>query len=115
MVKQEGSGCALMCRKANTIFISNMTNAIDEYQLPTVHRISSFTYAIVKNYMFQLALFQTPTREYIITGGDSGFARVFDRHSRHLIDTLSHRGKSILSFQAQSMYIYTSIPALFMS
>ena len=53
-----------------------MKSGIDEYQLPTLHRIQSYPYTIVENYMMQLGLFQTLNREYIVSGGDSGFARV---------------------------------------
>ncbi|KLO04592.1 WD40 repeat-like protein, partial [Schizopora paradoxa] len=78
-----------------TMFISNLVDGIDEYRLPDLEKIKAFPHAIKSNFPLRVV---TAFREgWLVSGGDSGFARLFDRRTGRLLQLLEHPNTSMTS------------------
>ncbi|KLO04860.1 WD40 repeat-like protein, partial [Schizopora paradoxa] len=76
-----------------TIFISNLIDGVDEYRLPDFEKVKAFPHAIKFNFPLR---FVTVFREgWLVSGGDSGFARLFDRRTGRLLQLLEHPNSTI--------------------
>jgi hypothetical protein len=82
------SGNAVLCADSKYIFVSNLVNGVDQYTFPSLERVQTFSHHIENNYPLQVATLQQAT--FVVIGGDSGFARVFERRNGQLFSQLKH-------------------------
>lgn len=71
------SGNAVLCPDSKYIFVTNLTDGVDQYTFPALERVGKFAHNIVHNYPLQVGTLQQAA--FVVVGGDSGFARVFER------------------------------------
>ncbi|TDL14215.1 WD40 repeat-like protein, partial [Rickenella mellea] len=72
------------------LVVSNLTHGIDIYTFPALVRSQSLTYTIVNNVPVQVTT--ASQGSLIICGGGNGFARVFERRTGQLLESLNHSG-----------------------
>lgn len=88
--------------------VSNLTNGVDVYSFPHMERIQQFTHNITNNVPLQVATAQMGT--LVVSGGDAGFARVYERSSGKLVASLTHAGSMCFTiFQPPSTFL-THVP-----
>ncbi|KLO04610.1 WD40 repeat-like protein, partial [Schizopora paradoxa] len=75
-------------RDGADLFITNLVDGIDQYKLPDFVKVKVFPHAIKSNFPLQVATTHRGT--WVVSGGDSGFARLFDRQSGQLLQLLHH-------------------------
>ncbi|EIW74268.1 WD40 repeat-like protein [Coniophora puteana RWD-64-598 SS2] len=70
------------------LFVSNLTNGVDKYALPTMERVDSFPHPIIRNAILQVAF--APAANLLVVGGDDGFLRVFDHRTGKIMHHVEH-------------------------
>lgn len=68
--------------------VSNLVNGIDQYILPTMERVRTFSHTIHRNVPLHVATAQE--NSWVLSGGDDGFARVFDLRTGELLEKVAH-------------------------
>ena len=82
------SGYALLSSDERSVFVSNLSDGVDQYAVPTFNRVKSFFHPVTKNPPLQVAAaFQN---SWLLVGGEDGVARIFDRETGSLIQALEH-------------------------
>lgn len=71
-----------------SLFISNLINGVDLYAIPNMERHQTFPHAILHNVPLQIAV--THEGQWMVLGGDNGFARVYDRWTGQFLHRLDH-------------------------
>jgi hypothetical protein len=84
------SGFAAPNHDDKLLLVSNLKDGIDEYQFPSMEKVQTFTHPIETNCILQARVL--PSWNLIVTGGDDGFARVFNRISGQLVSEIHHGG-----------------------
>ncbi|KZT01432.1 WD40 repeat-like protein [Laetiporus sulphureus 93-53] len=79
-------GHSALSHDERTLVISNLETGVDEYRFPSLERVRSYTYPILRNHIMQVGMIGTQ----IIVGGDDGFARMYESTTGCLIGTLDH-------------------------
>ncbi|KLO03775.1 hypothetical protein SCHPADRAFT_814296, partial [Schizopora paradoxa] len=77
-----------LCRDGRLLLVSNLRDGVDQYRFPILERVSTFPHPISINVPLQVAL--ADDNQFVVCGGDSGFVRVYGRHSGQLLQTLQH-------------------------
>ena len=76
----------------SNLIVSNLVNGIDQYAIPTMERLQTFSHTILRNVPLQVTVARDG--QWIVLGGDDGFARIYDRWSGQFLRRLEHgRGK----------------------
>jgi hypothetical protein len=89
---KENSGFATPSDEGEHLFVSNLRDGIDEYRFPGMQKVQTFAQPIEnKNRVIQVR--KLPSHNFIVTGGDDGFARVFDRTNGQLVSKIYHGRK----------------------
>ncbi|KZP10215.1 hypothetical protein FIBSPDRAFT_690704, partial [Athelia psychrophila] len=70
------------------LVISNLSNGLDLYTLPTMQLERTFTHTVAVNLILQVAII--PQRRWVIVGGDDGFIRIFNLDSGNFLFSLVH-------------------------
>ncbi|KLO05305.1 WD40 repeat-like protein [Schizopora paradoxa] len=95
-------GCLDLCKFEDTnIFVSNLVDGVDLYRLPDVEKIKTFPHTIKSNFPLQVT--SSRRGSWLVSGGDSGFARLFDRRSGQFVQSLSHGNGSSLIQSVSSL------------
>ncbi|KLO04083.1 hypothetical protein SCHPADRAFT_762338 [Schizopora paradoxa] len=81
-------GSALCTSDGASIFISNLADGVDQYRLPEMEKVKTFPHAIKSNFPLQVTVARGGS--WLISGGDNGYARLFDCHSGRLLESLIH-------------------------
>lgn len=89
------SGYATLNHDGKLLLVSNLKDGIDEYHFPSMEKVQTFSHPIETNCIIQSR--SLPSWNLIVTGGDGGFARVFNRISGQLVAEIHHGGKDVLS------------------
>jgi hypothetical protein len=84
------SGYASLNQDGKLLMVSNLKDGVDEYQFPSLEKVQSFKHPIATNCILQTR--SLPSWNLIVTGGDNGFARVFNRISGQLVAEIRHGG-----------------------
>jgi hypothetical protein len=87
------SGYAALSRDGKHLLVSNLKDGVDEYQFPSMEKVQTFTHPIETNCILQTR--SLPSCDLIITGGDDGFARVFNRITGQLVSEIHHGGRRV--------------------
>jgi WD40 repeat protein len=91
----------------HSLFVTNLVNGIDQYTIPTMECIKTFPYAIIQNYPLQVAIVKET--EWIVSGGDDGFAQIYDLRTGKFLQRLDHGGckssKCLFSIYLLTTYI----------
>ena len=87
------SGYASLNYDGKLLLVSNLKDGIDEFQFPSLEKVQTFTHPIEKNCILQTR--SLPSGNLIVTGGDNGFARVFNRISGQLVSEIHHGGRHV--------------------
>ncbi len=87
LISFRGNAC-LCSDDGHYIFITNLTDGIDQYRFPSLEKVQSFPHAIEINHPLQIST--VILGAWIVCGGDTGFARIFDRRTGQLIQRLEH-------------------------
>ncbi|OBZ65962.1 hypothetical protein A0H81_14165 [Grifola frondosa] len=82
-------GHAILSEDETSLILSNLLDGLDHYSFPSLERVQTFPYPISQNYPMQVVTTGSRSR-WIVSGGDDGFARVYDRCNGHLIASLTH-------------------------
>ena len=85
------SGYAALNHNGKHLLVSNLKDGIDEYQFPSLEKVQTFSYPVQRNCILHTRTL--PAWNLIVVGGDSGFARVFNRISGQLVSEIHHGGK----------------------
>jgi hypothetical protein len=85
------SGYASLNHDGKLLLVSNLKDGIDEFQFPSLEKVQTFTHPIERNCILQTR--SLPSGNLIVTGGDNGFARVFNRISGQLVSEIHHGGR----------------------
>jgi WD40 repeat protein len=72
----------------HSLVISNLINGLDLYTIPTMERIKTFAYTIVRNFPMQVAII--PQTNWIVCGGDDGFVRIYHLRTGQILHQLDH-------------------------
>ncbi|OBZ70602.1 hypothetical protein A0H81_09014, partial [Grifola frondosa] len=86
-------GHAILSEDETSLIVSNLLDGLDHYSFPSLERVQTFPYPISQNYPMQVVTTGSRSR-WIVSGGDDGFARVYDRRNGHLIASLTHGPRS---------------------
>jgi len=89
------SGYAHPSHDSKLLLISNLKDGVDEYQFPTMEKTQTFSHPIETNCILHTRIL--PSRNLIVTGGDNGFARVFNRINGQLVSEIHHGGSVLVS------------------
>ncbi|KLO05670.1 WD40 repeat-like protein, partial [Schizopora paradoxa] len=82
-------GHAYLCSADGTfLYVSNLLDGVDQYRFPNMEKVQSFTHPISVNLPLQVAC--AARGQWIVCGGDSGFARVFNRRTGQVLQILDH-------------------------
>ena len=82
------SGYALLSSDERSVFVSNLSDGVDQYAVPAFNRVKSFFHPVTKNPPLQVAAaFQN---SWLLVGSEDGVARIFDRETGSLIQVLEH-------------------------
>ncbi|KLO04090.1 WD40 repeat-like protein [Schizopora paradoxa] len=74
------------------LFITNLLDGVDQYRFPSMEKVQSFTHPISMNLPLQVA---TAARgQWVVSGGDSGFVRVYSRRTGQILQVLDHCDKA---------------------
>ena len=73
------------------MLVSNLKDGFDEYQFPSMEKVQTFAHPIETNCILQTKMLSSCN--LIITGGDDGFAWVFNQISGQLVSEIHHRGR----------------------
>ena len=84
------SGYAGPSHDGKLLLISNLKDGIDEYHFPSMEKVQTFSHPIETNCILHTRML--PSSNLIVTGGDDGFARVFNRISGQLVSEIHHGG-----------------------
>jgi hypothetical protein len=87
------SGYASVSRDGKILLVSNLEDGVDEYRFPSLEKVQSFTHPINTNCILQTR--SLPSWNLVVTGGDNGFARVFNRISGQLVSEIHHGGRHV--------------------
>lgn len=85
------SGYAAPNHDGSLLLVSNLVDGIDEYKFPSLEKVQTFNHPIEVNCILQTRTL--PLWNLVIAGGDSGFARVFNRISGQLVSEIHHGGE----------------------
>lgn len=85
------SGYAAPNHDGKLLLVSNLKDGIDEYHFPSMEKVQTFTHPIETNCILQTRTLSS--WNLIVTGGDDGFARVFNRISGQLVSEIQHGGR----------------------
>ena len=85
------SGYTAPNHDSKLLLVSNLKDGIDEYRFPSMEKVQTFTHPIEKNCILQTKTL--PSWNLIVTGGDDGFAQVFNQISGQLVSEIHHGGK----------------------
>lgn len=85
------SGYAAPNHDGQLLLVSNLINGVDEYKLPSLEKVQTFSHPVEVNCILQTRTL--PLSNLIVAGGDSGVARVFNRISGQLVSEIHHGGK----------------------
>ena len=86
-----GSGYAAPDHDGQLLLVSNLKDGFDEYRFPSMEKVQTFSHPIETLCIHQTRML--PSCNLIITGGDDGFARVFNRISGQLVSEIRHGGR----------------------
>jgi hypothetical protein len=81
-------GNATLSPDSKYLFVTNLVDGIDQYSFPTLERVQKFAHPIVKNVPLQVAIIQNAS--FVVSGGDDGTARIFERRNGQLLTRLQH-------------------------
>lgn len=84
-------GNACLCSELECVFVTNLNDGVDQYKLPSLERLQTYTHAITGNYSLQIAC--SHKGNFVVCGGDSGFGRVFDQRTGE-VKRLDHHSVS---------------------
>jgi len=79
-------GYAIPNHNGKLLLVSNLKDGIDEYRFPSMEKVQTFVHPIETNCIIQTRTL--PSWNLIVTGGDDGFTRVFNRISGQLISEI---------------------------
>jgi WD40 repeat protein len=71
-----------------TLLVSNLVSGIDQYCLPSLERRHTFSHPVLRNVPLQVAFARGG--DWILAGGDDGYARVFDSRTGQFLGRLDH-------------------------
>src|ERR1700744_1749085 len=91
MFSVAGSGYASPGYDNKLLLVSNLKDGFDEYQFPSMEKVQTFAHPIETNCILQTKTLSSCN--LIVTGGDDGFARVFNRISGQLVREIHHGGR----------------------
>lgn len=84
--------------EGGNLVVSNLSNGLDHYHFPSLQRIKGITFTIQKNKILEVAII--PEHGWFLSGGDDGYARIYDSRTGQLLRKLQHEdGESFSSFR----------------
>jgi len=89
------SGYASLNHDGKLLLVSNLKDGIDKFQFLSLEKVQTFTHPIEMNCILQTR--SLPSGNLIVTGGDNGFAWVFNRISGQLVSEIHHGGRHVPS------------------
>ncbi|KAI0296895.1 WD40-repeat-containing domain protein [Russula brevipes] len=87
-------GYATLNHDGKLLLVSNLKDGIDEYHFLSMEKVQTFSHPIETNCIIQSR--SLPSWNLIVTGGDGGFARVFNRISGQLVAEIHHGARGEL-------------------
>ncbi|KZT01496.1 WD40 repeat-like protein [Laetiporus sulphureus 93-53] len=85
-------GHSVLSPDEQNLFILNLISGVDQYKVPSLERIRSYSYPIARNQLMQVCVLGTQ----LVIGGDDGFARLYDIGTGRLVQMLEHSGDATL-------------------
>ena len=68
--------------------VSNLCTGLDQYLIPTMEHLRHYPHGIIRNSPLLVATMRDG--DWIVSGGDNGFARIFDSNSGQFLHRLEH-------------------------
>ena len=99
------SGYASLNHDGKLLLVSNLKDGIDEFQFPSLEKVQTFTHPIETNCILQTR--SLPLGNLIVTGGNNGFARVFNQISSQLVTVLLLHKDSVRSVTIKRDLVYS--------
>jgi len=72
------------------LLLSNLVNGLDIYAIPTLLRTRSFPHTIHCNVVLKVAFVRF--MNWVVSGGDDGFGRLYDSRTGQFLQSLEHGG-----------------------
>jgi WD40 repeat protein len=73
--------------KDKYLAVTNLHSGIDVYTIPTMQLVKSCSHNILRNYILQVSFVDNG---WLVSGGDDGFARLYDLRSGQFLEKLDH-------------------------
>ncbi|KZT12285.1 uncharacterized protein LAESUDRAFT_623922, partial [Laetiporus sulphureus 93-53] len=80
------SGHSILSQDGQTLFVSNLVSGVDQYKFPSLERVRSYSYPIIRNQIMQVSTLGTQ----LVIGGDDGFTCLYDTTTGQLLQMLEH-------------------------
>jgi len=71
-----------------TFVVSNLANGLDLYTIPTMERMKTLEYTIIRNFPMQVAI--VPQMNWVVCGGDDGFVQIYHLRMGQILAQLAH-------------------------
>jgi WD40 repeat protein len=74
--------------KENFLAFTNLHDGVDLYSLPNMQLIKTYSHGHMNNAIFKVSLVDS---DWLVSGGQDGFARLYDLQSGQFLQKLEHR------------------------
>ena len=73
--------------KENFLAVTNLHDGVDLYSLPNMQLIKTYSHGNMNNAIFKVSLMDS---DWLVSGGQDGFARLYDVQSGQFLQKLEH-------------------------
>jgi WD40 repeat protein len=73
--------------KANCLAVTNLHDGVDIYNIPNMQLIKSYSHGNIDNVIFKVSFIDS---DWLISGGQDGFAHLYDVQSGQFLKKLDH-------------------------
>jgi WD40 repeat protein len=73
--------------KENRLLVANLHDGVDLYSVPSMQLVKTYSHGNANNAIFKVSFVD---RDWLVSGGQDGFARLYHSQSGQLVQKLEH-------------------------